>query len=236
MKKNHVATAAILSTCVAHTSATFAGEFGEEGFYAGFGLGRAAVDREADVPGFSTIIAPGSSVSPTSISTDEENTGWKIFGGYRFNEHFAVEGFWADLGEAEEKIAATGFDSFGAPATLSAKTTIEVEGFGVTVVGSYPFTDRFSVFGRVGTFNRNTETDVNLTASSVNGVRAFDFSDDDIGTDLILCMGASYAFNGAFAIRAEWERYLDLDLELYGVDDDDDDVDMLSASLVFSFQ
>src|SRR5687768_9155571 len=66
----------------------------------------------------------------TSGSVDGKDTGFKVFGGYMFNRHFGVEGAYVDLGE----VSYSG-DFFGLPVTGG---KVEVSGFNVAALGSYP--------------------------------------------------------------------------------------------------
>jgi OOP family OmpA-OmpF porin len=115
-------------------------------------------------------------------SCDDEDTGFKIFGGYKFNPNFAVEGLWADLGE----VSATG---------PGGSASMEVDGFGAAAVGVIPLNEKFSIFGKVGAFMWD--------ASGGGGAAG---SDDD-GTDIMFGAGVGWNFTPKFGLRAEWERF-----------------------------
>lgn len=115
-------------------------------------------------------------------SCDDEDTGLKIFGGYKFNPNFAVEGLWADLGE----VSAT-----GAGGTAS----VAVDGFGVAAVGMIPLNPQFSIFGKIGAFMWDA-----------SGGGAASGTDDD-GTDIMFGAGVGWNFTPKFGLRAEWERF-----------------------------
>ena len=58
-----------------------------EDFYVGVSVGATETDA------LDIFKVPG-------ISVDDDDTGFKVFAGYRAHEYFAVEAFYADLGEA----------------------------------------------------------------------------------------------------------------------------------------
>ena len=107
------------------------------GFYAGLSFGQSSAD--VDCAG--------------ATSCDEEDTAWKIFGGYQFNRHLAVELGYTDLGE------------FSASAP-GASFTVEATAFEVSAVGMLPLGDKFSVFGRIGMYKADTDATATLGALS----------------------------------------------------------------------
>lgn len=64
---------------------------------------------------------------------DEDDTGFRISGGYQFNRNFAAEVGYVTL-----------FDKG------VAGTNIEVDGFEILAVGKMPLANNFSVYGKVG--------------------------------------------------------------------------------------
>jgi OOP family OmpA-OmpF porin len=145
----------------------------------------------------------------TSGSVDGKDTAWKLFGGYMFNRHFGIEGAYVDLGE----VSYSG-TFFGAPVTGG---KVEVNGFNIAALGSYPLTDEFSIFGKIGLFLWDVK------ASDTTG--GAPFSDKADGTDISFGLGVGYNFSRNLGVRAEWERF-----EL-----DDTDADLLSIGIVWRF-
>src|SRR5450759_2901606 len=68
-----------------------------------------------------------------STSTSTNPTGWGVFVGHDFNPNFAFEAEYLNLGEIKA-------------GTSSAKST----GFSLIGVGSIPFNEQFSLFGKLG--------------------------------------------------------------------------------------
>lgn len=122
---------------------------------------------------------------------DGKDTAWKIFGGYMFNRHFGLEGAYVNLGEVSYS------GSFlGAPVTGG---KLEVTGFNVAAIGSYPVTEEFSVFGKIGLFIWDAEAN-----DTTGGVP---FSGKEDGTDLSFGVGIGYQFTRNLGLRAEWEMF-----------------------------
>ena len=107
--------------------------------YAGVNVGqsRAKID---DARITSNLLGGG--FATPSIVNDDTDTGYKLFGGYKFNRNFAVEGGYFDLGRF-------GFTATTVPAgTLNG--SIKLRGVNLDAVGILPITEKFSAFGRVG--------------------------------------------------------------------------------------
>jgi OOP family OmpA-OmpF porin len=148
----------------------------------------------------------------TSGSVDGKDTAFKLFSGYMFNRHFGVEGAYVDLGEVSYS------GNFGAALVSGGK--VEVSGFNVAALGSYPISEQFSVFGKIGLFIWEAE------ASDVTAGVPFTTAND--GTDLSFGIGVSYNFTRNLGVRAEWERFK---VELFN----DADADLLSIGIVWRF-
>jgi OOP family OmpA-OmpF porin len=139
--------------------------------YVGLGFGQTTADF------------PDCSISTTC---DDKDTGFKIFGGYRFNQNFALEGGYADLGESTFSIP--GFASGSAEAT-----TILLH-----AVGMIPLNPQFSIFGKAGLHRWDAKE-----SGLILGVP---FSESDDGIDITFGAGVQANF-GRFSLRLEWERY-----------------------------
>jgi OOP family OmpA-OmpF porin len=145
----------------------------------------------------------------TSGPVDSKDNAFKVFGGYMFNRHFGVEGAYVDLGEVSYS------GSFGSAAVNGGK--VETTGFNVAALGSYPVTEEFSVFGKIGLFIWEAE------ASDTTG--GVPFSEKTDGTDISFGLGLNYQFTRNLGVRAEWERF-----KL-----DEADADLISVGIVWRF-
>lgn len=131
----------------------------------------------------------GASVGENTIEEDnvfagddfeDEDTGFKAFGGYQFHPNFAVEGNYTVFGDTEDRVAGV-------------KTEVEFDTFGLSLVGIAPIAERFDLFAKLGIAFWDAE------------VKAFGLSDDDDGTDLSYGLGARFNFNEQVSVRAEYE-------------------------------
>ena len=128
-----------------------------EGFYAGAGIGQ--------------------STAKINGGFKDDDIGFKIFGGYGFNQNLAVEIEYLDGGTAKDE----GFD-------------LETTGFGVSALGSLPLSDAFSLFARLGygSWEAKLKDDFGNSAK-----------DDD--EELFYGLGAGFNVTPQFQVRLEWE-------------------------------
>jgi len=195
-----------LSAALAATSAQAA----DTGFYIGGSVGQAEVSDF----GAADLDAELATLGITSSSsTDDTDTGWKLFAGYRFMKYLAVEGAYTNFGEA------TAHSIITPPGTVD--TTLEAEAWTVSALGILPLGDQFSLFARLGVNFWN----VDISAVGTGGGTTAAVSDDDDGTDMVYGVGAAYSFTNNLSVRGEWERY----------DFDDGDVDLWSVGLGWNF-
>lgn len=122
---------------------------------------------------------------------DEQDSGWKIFGGYKFNENFAVEAAWVDMGEFNGAIE-------NPLLTARVDVTGETDGLAVAAVFVVPAHERVKVFGKFGLYFWEMELGGNFV------------EDDNSGSDILFGVGASFKLIDGFAIRFEAEHYTDI--------------------------
>lgn len=177
------------------------------------GQSRATIDN----PKINSSLLAGGFTS-TSITNSDKPTGFKIFGGYQLNRHFALEGGGFDLGRFE-------FVATTIPAgTLTG--TMKLKGAYLDLVGILPVTEKFSVFGRVGA-NHAKATD---TFTGTGRVRVLNPNPSKSDTNIKFGVGLQFAFSERLAMRAEVERYR--------IDDavgNKGDIDLASIGLVYRF-
>ena len=168
-----------------------------QGFYIGGSVGQSDFDDSNAIPDLIT-----------SGSVDGSDTGFKIFGGYQFNQHFGLELSWVDLGKASYS------GRFGALNVTGG--SVETSGLNFSAVGTLPLGSNFALFGKIGFFAWESN------ASDVTG--GFPFSGTEDGSDVSYGIGASFNFTKNLSMRAEWERF-----KAVG------DIDLLSIGVVFKF-
>ncbi|MEQ6888370.1 outer membrane beta-barrel protein [Halomonas sp. CS7] len=175
-----------------------------EGPYLGVGLGHASLDN--DTLDF---------LDDVGFSTDDSDTGYKLFGGYQFNPNFAVEAGYVDFGE---------YTASGAEAGDSAKLKLGVDGFTAALVGKLPIENGFSVHGKLGMIA--WDGDLNFNANI--GGQSYRATGGEDGTDPFYGIGAEYVVDQVM-LRAEVERY---DISDSG---EDFEIDLISASIGYRF-
>jgi OOP family OmpA-OmpF porin len=177
---------------------------GDTGAYLGAGIGRASASDYCS----------GNSTGLLTINCDESDTSFKVYGGYRFTRHLAIEAAYVDLG----KLNATG--SFaGNPFSNSTEITgVTLQAVGIATLG-----DRFSLTARIGAlfWDLNTATTLGPFHSSTG----------DDGVDIALGVGAQFKFTPHFGIRADLDYYPDLGNSSTG----EETVTAVTVGVVFLF-
>src|SRR5690606_1687193 len=162
-----IAAAFALASLAAHSQ-----ELHSSGPYLGFGLGY--LDYEENVEG---------------MSLSDSTTAYRIFGGYRFNENFSLEGGWGATSDLKETV------SFGGlPVDITADYEIKT----VRLLGTVPF-DSVSLFGGIGYYD--ADLDVSASIAGLGGVSA---EGSDSGATLV--GGVEFALKRV-SLRAEYEWF-----------------------------
>ena len=187
----------------------------DSGWYAGANIGqsRAKID-DARITA-QMLVAPATSVS---IIDDNRDTGYKLFGGYRYNKNVAVEAGYFDLGQF-------GFTAATVPAgTLTGK--IKLKGLNLDAVGTLPLTEKFSALGRLGlNYAQTRDSFIGTGAATVLNPNP---SKNQINYKL--GAGLQYDLTQSLGMRVEAERY-----RINDAAGNRGDVDMYSLGLVYRF-
>jgi OOP family OmpA-OmpF porin len=211
-----VLSAVALSPLVAHAA--------DSNWYAVLSIGQSTFDDVVDDTSFSTTV---------DSSLDDTDTGYKIQAGYTFNENFAVEGGYVDLGRMNYD---TGVASTARTLSINGDAGAELQayGFNIDAVGILPLGSGFSLFGKVGAIIAHTESDASVTVTISDGVVTENIDDDGHKTETSLKptagVGFSFDLNETLSARIEYERFFGLKTE-----GDDVDVDLASIGLVARF-
>lgn len=189
----------------------------DTGWYGGLNIGRSSA--KIDNANITSNLLGGGFVT-TSITNDDSDSGFKLFGGYKYNKNFALEGGYFDLG------------SFGYTATTAAPNAgtltgnIKLRGLNLDAVGVLPMTDKFSAFGRAG-LNYAEARD---SFSGTGAVIVLDPNRSKRDTNYKFGAGLQYDFTQSLGMRAEVERY-----RINDAVGGKGDVDLLSVGLVYRF-
>ena len=194
-----------------------ASSFAQEGgyYYGGLSIGqsRAKID-EARI----TASLLGSGLTTTSMSRDESDPAFKLFGGYQFNRNFALEAGYFNLGKF-------GFTSTTVPTgTLDGR--IKLQGVNLDLVGTLPLTERLSAIARVG----GQYASARDTFRGSGAVQVLNPNPSEKGFNYKAGVGLQYELSPSFLVRAEAERY-----RINDAVGNRGDVNLYSVSLVFPF-
>ncbi len=111
------------------------GAYADNGFFLGGSIGSAQLSEDFD-----------------GLNIDTDATAFRIVGGWRFNDYFAIEGGYHDFGDFEQTI-----DVGGTPATAR----LSADGFTLGVGGYLPLGERFSLLGKFGMFFWDGNAEIN---------------------------------------------------------------------------
>ena len=187
----------------------------DSGWYGGLNIGQSRA-RIADARISAELLAGG--LTMTSISEDERDTGYKLYGGYRLHRNFALEGGYFNLGKF-------GFTADTVPAgTLTGN--IKVQGLNLDAVGIWPINEKFSAFGRLG-LNYAQARDSFSGTGAVNVTNPSPRKND---TNYKLGLVLQYDFTESFGVRAEAERY-----RINDAVGNKGDIDLFSVGLIYRF-
>ena len=240
----------------------------DSGFYIGGSLGYSSLGEEESalfsdgVPGvfptFNFAAPPDLEIvqflniprsSDPNLDIDDEDLGWKVYGGYHFNKYFGIEIGYTDLGKikADHNLrVAIGSPALAFTSDVNRRTAANVSGFQFAGLVRYPLTKEIEVFGKLGGYVRNVDFTTNATSQAsltftsppvipvtVPTLQPFSSSREDEGISLMFGVGGEYKFNERIAIRAEWERYNNIFNNILG--DQKNKVDLFSIGIKYKF-
>ena len=193
------------------TLATYShAQISDSGFYLGAGGGGTTYNGFDNLCRDITGVLPGIPVE-TNCQGDETVFGWKLFGGWRFNPYLALEGGYADLGEANGDTVILGLDVNG---------KVSANALFAELIGSLPLGKSGRLFGKIGMAGIDSELTTDSFAVILRDTPTTSFSDNS--TDIVYGLGAEYGFTQKVIGRIEWERFE------FG-----DGIDLFSASIIF---
>lgn len=202
MKKSVCASATALVLMSAQAMAA------DTGFYAGVGGGVFGVDLDTEID------------PAISSSFDEDDTGFRAFGGWQFSNIFAAEVGYLDGGSASGTIGDLVADG------VEADLDIDVSGIDLSLVGTLPIGETFFAFGRVGLISWDADLDAVITTDDGEGGTTTEtLSSSDSGEDPMYGAGFGMNLGDNASARVEYTFY----------DIGDVDSDFLSASFVWKF-
>lgn len=208
---------------VSSANAELANRIALPGFYVGGNIGY--VTARVDEASTGRQACQGDPTCTIVGSSDDTGAfGWKLFGGYLFNQYIALEGGYFNLGEMSFDDTTNTGETF--------KGTASVQGFNADVVGHLPLMERLSLFGRLGVTYAEVNKDYSYSGGTfyVNGV-PMDMHQDAWNVGVKAGVGMQYDFTPRFGVRGEWEGYhFEEDESRSGVDEN-----FFSLGIVYRF-
>jgi opacity protein-like surface antigen len=141
---------------------------------------------------------------------DRHGTPVKYFVGYKFSRHWSAELGFSDLGKFHA----------GFPGAFQDNKVHLGE---ATIVGSYPATARYMIYGKAGAYYAKTTIDVSVSGTSLRR------SEDDWGPTW--GFGLQYYVTHGLAIRGEVQRYM----KVGGGDMGETDIDAWTIGALYKF-
>jgi OOP family OmpA-OmpF porin len=170
----------------------------------------------------------GTSVGRSNVKITDENasaddkrqgtgTGFKLYGGYQFNDYFALEGQYIRLATAKYHTIHSG--------GYQLDESYKISGLALDAVGILPISDSFSLLGKLGVMQMQIQSDWQFGSESPG-------SGKDSRTTPLIGIGAEYKLTPALALRAEYEYYgkLHSDDNTFKIS-----TDMLSIGMRYTF-
>ena len=184
----------------------------ERGFFVGAGIGQMTTEVD-DVWG-------------SNYNFDESDTGFKVFGGYKFFSWLGVEGAYINGGEPSVKKSYAG---------ETESLEIGVNTLVAAAIFALPVGEQFELFVKPGWAYWDSRTTYRYSSTATS----FRVSDDGGGAAFFIGAGASFNFTENLGMRVEYEWFdvapeWDSDSNEF-VDDIDANSGFLSASFVYSF-
>jgi len=141
----------------------------------------------------------------TSQNKDTKATTWQAILGYRLNPYIAGEITYLDLSGPTYRLSgdATFPPTFIAAVPVTTKSEWNATGVPLSVLGIWPITDEWEVFGRVGVFIG--DVDLQVAANADNGTANARSRASESATEFIGGAGVNYNFMDVWTARAEWQ-------------------------------
>jgi OOP family OmpA-OmpF porin len=180
------------------------------GFYLGAGGGGVKYNGFNELCRNITGALPGQPVS-TSCDSDETVFGFKFFGGWRWNQHLALEGGYANLGEGKGDTVIFGQNVNG---------EISANALFIELIVSVPLSSKARLFGKLGYASISADLKTDLFAVPLAATPATSFG--KTYAEPVYGAGFEYGFTEKVAGRLEWERF-----------DFEDGIDFFTLNIVF---
>ena len=191
-----------------------------------FGMGLARTTYYIDAMTFETL--PYSYVytgRPIFFTASQDNattnSSWSIYGGYQVNRYFSIEALYQTLGDysrdgsnkglIDPNLAIDAGLGLKTSATISDIDTLKLQGYGLTVLGSYPVANYMYLIGKVGAFYWDGKLNRSTTfASGATAPKILLSSETGSGYSPIFGVGLRIDVSRSLSMRGEWSHISDI--------------------------
>lgn len=173
------------------------GQAAAEAYYLGGSIGQSNLEVSEQYDYYFN----SESADSGEVEFEADDTAFKIFGGYMFNEYVGIEAGYLDLGDLEDS-ASIPYYGFDGGESGETEMKAQITGWTVQVVGQYPI-GPVDVFAKAGFIDYDLMVEESFRACDSCAKQYDDWTDE--GNDWIYGVGASWNV-GDFGIRAEWEN------------------------------
>ena len=168
-------------------------------FYVGGNLGWSEIHES---PRMFPSVLTRNGLTGTFTDADAE-LGFKFYAGYRLNKYLSAEFGYLDFGSVDYRYtitAPTGSSSIAnSDPRGPGKAKKSVDGLNAYVIPSYPFSDRLSVFAKLGVLNWDEKFKMRLPTLA-------NLAQKDHGFEFAFGVGARYTLTDLLSIRVEWDK------------------------------
>jgi opacity protein-like surface antigen len=133
-----------------------------------------------------------------TMDSDTRDTAWRIFAGYNFNENWAIEGAYADLGRVKAHYT---WNALNLPLF---EVTGDQVSWSAAIKGTLPVNKQFDVFGLLGATSNRTKVTFNEFVPVFGGTVP---SGSDHRTGLMTGLGAEFKPTPNVGIRLEYQNF-----------------------------
>lgn len=159
--------------------------------------------------------------SVTVTSNKNHHGAYRLTLGYQFNPYWGIEASYVDLGKTTTAGSASGYylppcQPAGIclpammPLSLDYRASYSVRGPAMAFTGTYPITDRWSVFGRLGMIDARVHLALDASPTSDPLLVPSAESDSSTSWSSTFGLGVSWALDDRWDVRLDWDDYVDV--------------------------